>query len=87
MHAVVTTVSISDLAPALDELREQVVPRVSAQPGFVTGHWTRAGNTGVSMTIWESEENANAAAGIAREVAPEGVTIDSVDVREVVASA
>ena len=47
----------------------------------------RKGNGGLSMTVWESEEAANAASEMARSVAPEGVTVNSVEVREVVASA
>jgi hypothetical protein len=68
-------------------LREQVVPRISQAPGCVAGYWTRKGNSGLSMSVWESEDAANAASGMVRSVAPEGVTVDSVEVREVVASA
>jgi heme-degrading monooxygenase HmoA len=87
MHAVVVNVTINEEEGAMSALRDQVVPRVSGSPGFVAGYWTRKGNTGLSMTIWETEEAANAGADIARSVAPEGVTVDSVDVREVAASA
>jgi heme-degrading monooxygenase HmoA len=87
MHATVVNVTITDEEPSLSALREQVVPRVSQMPGFVAGYWTRKGNTGLSMGVWESEEAANAAADMVRAVAPEGVTVDNVEVREVVASA
>lgn len=86
MHAVVVSVTINDDGSA-DALREQVVPRVSQAPGFVTGYWTRKGNSGLTMTIWESEEAATTASDMVRSVAPEGVTVDNVEVREVVASA
>lgn len=39
------------------------------------------------MSVWESEDAANTASEMVRSVAPEGVTVNSVEVREVVASA
>jgi hypothetical protein len=87
MHAVVVNVSVTNEEPALKELREQVVPAVSQAPGFVTGYWTRKGNTGLSMAIFESEDAANSSSERVRDAAPEGVTIESVEVREVVANA
>lgn len=87
MHAVVARVTVSDPGASEPVLREQVVPRVSQAPGFVAGYWTRKDNTGISMTVWESEEAANTAGETVRSMAPEGVTVESVEVREVVASA
>jgi heme-degrading monooxygenase HmoA len=87
MHAVVVNVTINDEEGSATALREQVAPRVSQTPGFVAGYWTRKGNGGLSMTVWESEDAANTASEMVKSVAPEGVTVDSVEVREVVASA
>jgi heme-degrading monooxygenase HmoA len=87
MHAVVVNVTINDEEGSVAALREQVVPRVSQAPGFVAGYWTRKGNGGLSMSVWESEDAANTNSEMVRSMAPEGVTIDSVEVREVVASA
>ena len=87
MHAVVVSVTISDVEGSVDALRSQVVPRVSGAPGFVAGYWTRRDNTGLSMSIWESEDAANSASEMVKSAVPEGVTVDSVEVREVVASA
>jgi hypothetical protein len=87
MHAVVVKVRISDQAAAEGALREQVVPRVSQAPGFVTGYWTRKDNTGLSMVVFESEEAANAVSEQVRSMAPVGVTVEDVEVREVVAHA
>ena len=87
MHAVVVRVTISDPESSEPALREQVVPRVSQAPGFVAGYWTRKDNSGLSMTVWESEDAANNAGEMARSLAPEGVTVENVEVREVVASA
>ena len=87
MHAVVVNVTISDQEAPETMLREQVVPQVSQAPGFVAGYWTRKGNDGLSMSVWESEDAANNASAMVRSAVPEGVTVDSVEVREVVASA
>lgn len=87
MHAVVVNVTINDEAGSVAALREQVVPRVSQAPGFVAGYWTRKGNGGLSISVWESENAANAASEMVKSAAPEGVSVDSVEVREVVASA
>jgi hypothetical protein len=87
MHAVVVNLTLTDADVAVREWRDQVVPRVSGLPGFVAGYWTRQGDSALSMGIWESEEAANAAADGVRSMAPAGATVDSVEVREVVASA
>lgn len=87
MHAVVVNVTIADPEASAVALREQVVPRVSQAPGFVAGYWTRKGNGGLSMSVWDSEDAANSASEMVRSAAPEGVTVDSVEVREVVANA
>jgi len=87
MHAVVVQVTIADPEQSESRLREQVVPRVSQAPGFVAAYWTRKDDGGLSMTVWESEEAATAASEMVRSMAPEGVTVESVEVREVVASA
>lgn len=87
MHAVVVTVTVNDEESALKQLREQVVPSVSQAPGFVTGYWTRQGNSGLSMAIFESEDAAKGSSERVRDAAPEGVTVEGVEVREVVANA
>ena len=87
MHAVLVHVTLSDPQGSEVALREQVVPRVSGAPGFVAGYWTRKDNGGVSMTVWQTEDAANTASEMVRSQAPEGVTVESVEVREVVASA
>jgi hypothetical protein len=89
MHAVLVKVSISDFEGSVKALRETVVPRVSSLPGFVAGYWTRSsdGSNGRSMLVFESEEAAKAAAERIGGSVPEGVTFESAEVREVVASA
>jgi hypothetical protein len=87
MHAVVVKVKINDPETGLSELRENVVPRVAQAPGFVTGHWTRNNDSGMSMIIFESEDAANSASEQVRSTIPAGVTLEDVEVREVVANA
>ena len=88
MHAVVVRVTIEDFDAAVAALREQVVPRVKQVPGFVTGYWTRKEEDGLSMIVFESEEGAQRAAEMLPTVTPpQGVTVESVEVREVVAHA
>ena len=87
MHAVVVRVRVSDREAAERELREQVVPRVSQAPGFVSGCWTRKDDTGLSMILFESEDAAARASEMIPTSVPEHVTLEGVEVREVVAQA
>ena len=87
MHAVVVRVTINDREAAEKALREEVVPRVSQAPGFVTGYWTRKGNSGLSMVVFESEDAANQAKERIQQNMPDPVTLDEVEIREVAAHA
>jgi len=90
MHAVVVNVTVGDRETAEQALRDEVVPRVSQLPGFVAGYWTRptdGANNGMSMIIFESEEGARTAAERVRQAPPPTVSVDGVEVREVVAHA
>ena len=87
MHAVVVRVTIDDESRSVEQLRQEVVPRVSQAPGFVTGYWVRLedGKQGRSVIVFDSEESAHSAADQLRP--PEGVTFESVEIGEVVANA
>ena len=89
MHAVVVTVVISDREAAERTLNQEVVPRVSQAPGFQAGYWTWKNNSGLSMTIFDSEESATQAANQVQEMIQSrpAVSLMSVEVREVVAHA
>ena len=94
MHALVVRVTIHNLDRTREVLNSQVVPGVSGAPGFKTGYWTWStgggGQNGLSMIIFDSEENARAAGDRISAIAaerPDDVTLDGVEVREVVASA
>jgi len=87
VHAVVVRVRIQDEEAATKALQEQVVPRVSQAPGFIAGYWTRKDNAGLSMIVFESEDAAQAASKQVQSGMPDAVTLDGVEVREVVANA
>ena len=87
MHAVVTRVTFSNREEAEDLLRERLVPAAREAPGFVGGFWMNlAPDRGTSVIVFESEEAARAWED---QVAPPSdvVTIDSVEVGEVMANA
>ena len=90
MYAVVVNVSIASgqFAAARKALNEQVVPRVKQAPGFVKGYWTVRDDSsqGTSMTIFRTKQDAdNAAAALRTTAPPPGVTLNSAEVREVIA--
>jgi hypothetical protein len=90
VHAVVVNVTIIDFDRATEMLKERIVPAVSQAPGFVAGYWTRSeDNRGLALIAVESEEAGRAVAEQLQAQAPtnDAVTLDSVEVREVVASA
>lgn len=87
MYAVVVRVTISEEGAALSALRDEVVPQISQAPGFVAGYWTRKGDTGLSMIVFESEAAARAVGDRIPGTVPEGVNLENVEVREVVAHA
>jgi hypothetical protein len=85
MHAVVVNLTITNPEAAEKALHEQLVPRVARAPGFVTGFWTAKGASALSMFVFETED---AATQMSEQAAvPEGVTLDAIEVREVVAHA
>jgi hypothetical protein len=86
MHAVVVRVTIQDFETARKGLKENVVPAVSQAPGFVAGYWTRSedGGNGIVMILFDSEESARTASGMIGAGATDGVTLEGVEVREVV---
>ncbi len=90
MHAVVVRVTINDREAAQQRLENDVVPQVAQAPGFQAGYWTWKDNTGLSMVIVDSEEAANQGASRVREMVGsmnDAVTLEDVEVREVVAHA
>jgi hypothetical protein len=87
VHAVVVRVTLEDIEAASRDLHERVVPGVSQAPGFVTGYWTRKDDSGLAMVIFESEDAAEAMRERVPSLAPDVVTIEDIEVREVEAHA
>jgi hypothetical protein len=95
MHAVVVRGTIHNADRTREVLNSQVVPLASGAPGFTAGYWTwpTEGTLNVlAMIIFDSEENARAAgdrvgANFSQLEDRHVVTLDGVEVREVVASA
>ena len=89
MHAVVVRLTIDDVERDDQLLEEQVVPTAAGAAGFVAGYWTRSGDSGLSMVVYESEEAAQAVAEQIQSMGlpDDAVAVDGVEVREVVASA
>lgn len=87
MHAVIVKVTLQDREAAEAELHDKVIPGVSQAPGFVAGYWTSKDNTGLSMVVFESEDAANRASEMIPSTVPATVTLEDVEVREVVGHA
>ena len=92
MHAVVVTVTIAagQFESSNKVLRENIVPQVKQAPGLVKGYWAAAldGSNGLSMVVFKTKTDAeNAAKMVRSNPTPPGVTINHVEIREVVAEA
>jgi hypothetical protein len=92
MHGVLVTAKIAagQFDAARKGLQEQVLPRVKQAPGLIKGFWTRNadGTQGVSLVVFDTREHAEGAANMVRSAPPPpGVSLASIEVREVVADA
>ncbi|HEX3317144.1 MAG TPA: hypothetical protein VHR88_03940 [Solirubrobacteraceae bacterium] len=87
MHAVVVNLTITDSEAVESALHEQLLPRVSQAPGFVTGYWTTKGSTALSMFVLETEEAATRMSEQAAAGVPYGAALDAIEVRAVAAHA
>ncbi len=87
MHAVVIHADISDMAEAKRGLNEEVIPTMKGAPGFLGAYFVALDDThGVSIEVFETEEEARAAAPPEGAEAP-GVTIASLQFGGVIGSA
>jgi hypothetical protein len=89
MHAVVIDVTFKDDVSAAQAELDQLVPQVSAAPGFVAGYWIALSESkGTSVVVFESEEAARALLQMVQGGDPPmTVTTDRVEVGEVLAHA
>jgi hypothetical protein len=66
MHAVLIEVDVAgvDREQGINALREQIVPAIKSLAGFQSGTWLTggAGGKGLSLTLWDSEDDARAMA-------------------------
>lgn len=93
MNAVLIEVNVAgvDRDQGLEGLRNGLVPAISAMPGFVSGTWLtgNADDRGLSLTVWDTEDQAQAFAerfGIG--ASPQaGAAVERCEVREVAATA
>jgi hypothetical protein len=89
MHAVVASVTIDQehLDEAQETLNSRIVPGVRELPGVVAGYWLQpAPGQGYSTVVFDSEDNAKAAADIVKDRVPPYVTVNLVQVYPVIAS-
>ncbi|MFF3767631.1 hypothetical protein ACFYYR_26615 [Streptomyces sp. NPDC001922] len=90
MHAVLVTLTIEPvLAPvAAAALMEDIMPSVRSAPGFIAGYWMEpVDGRGLSMVLFESEDEARAATPPAADWTAPGVTIEGTEIRRVAATA
>jgi len=87
MHAVVSTVQIEDLQVAREALANLRVGLVPRAPGFVSAYWLApVDGIGMSVIVFDTKEDAEEAVKYPVPPLP-GVTLLTVDIREVYASA
>jgi hypothetical protein len=87
MHAVVVKVAVHDKSAAQAALHDKVIPQVSQAPAFVAGYWTERDDTGMAMMVFDSEDAATGASKMIPGTIPDSVTLEDVEVREVVGHA
>lgn len=85
MYAVIVRSTLNDFEQAMSSLREVLIPRIQQMPGLVSAQWVRlTEDAGASMVTFETREAAHAFTETLQESPPLGVTLDSVEVGEVV---
>lgn len=89
MHVVYAEVGIRPgrTEEAINNLKEDILPRVKQAPGFVKGTWYGNDQTGHSLTLFESEEQAQGMAKMVTAEPDDPIEILEVEVYEVHAEA
>ena len=86
MYAAVVHANVPGGANAehVKQLNEEVIPMVSSAPGFVAGYWLDpVDDKGLALVLFDDEASAKAAAPPAGADMGHGVTIESVEFRDV----
>jgi hypothetical protein len=87
MHAIVVHVNVHDRAEAKKGLDEEVIPMMKNAPGFVGAYFVALDDSrGVSVQVFETEEQAKAAAP-PEDATARGVTMESVQFGQVIGAA
>ena len=89
MHAALVTVTIdpSQAPAAAAALMDDILPRVTSVPGFAAGYWLEpAGGQGLSILLFDTEEQARQAAEATTRWSAPGISIDGVEIRRVAVS-
>ena len=88
MHATVVHVNIHDLAEAKRALDQEFIPLLRGAPGFVGAYFVAVDDThGVSIQVFETEEQAKAAAPPETGPGMGGVKLDTVQFGDVIGAA
>jgi hypothetical protein len=90
MHAAIVKVNIpgGPNEARLKNLKEKVVPMVSGASGFVAGYWCDVvSDKGLAFVVFKDEASVKAAAPPVGTDMGEGVTVESVEFREILANA
>jgi hypothetical protein len=93
MYAVLIEVDVAgvDREAGIQALRERIVPAITQLPGFQSGTWLTGNEqgTGLSLTLWDTEENARTMAdrfGVGSSPAM-SASVARCEIREVAATA
>ena len=88
-YAVITHVTVTGSDEELQQMVDgMVVPRATGVPGFITGVWSRSAEAkkGLGLVVYGTKDEANGLVNAIKSgPAPDAVTIDSVEVYEVLA--
>jgi len=90
LHAALVRLTVDpDNAPAAAEaLTSDILPRIRSASGFVAGYWLEpADGRGFSVVLFETEEQARAAAPPLSSWAAPGIDITDIEFRRVAATA
>ena len=88
MYAIVIHVSIQDQAAARNALEAMVIPMLKGAPGFVSATFVALDDShGTSIQVFETEEQARAAAPPAEGPGMDGVTLGTIEFGTVIAAA
>ncbi|MDQ3722084.1 MAG: hypothetical protein M3376_03235 [Actinomycetota bacterium] len=77
----------SDMASAIQSLKDHFIPQLKKAPGFVRGTWFGNDSTGHSVVLFDNEEQAAQATQEVDSTPAEGVRVVSSDVYELHAQA